>query len=350
MATPLKAQTAYNTALDIKNLEFKSLGADFSTVSEEEAIGGSALASNPTADNGKTALSLTVNGPLNGSFRWKVSSEYLFDKLVFRIDGSEVDFISGLRRWKTKSFSLSSGEHTLEWSYEKDGNNSKHADRGWVDYLVFNHALVLHGDKDIFHEIGNAFNDPGATYYDGSGPGQSVTTSDNVSNVSVQGNYTLTYSQGGLSVTRTVTVKDMTPPLITLQGDTEQNVMMGAPLYIDPGALAFDAFDGNVNVTVTGEVDTNKQGDYVITYNATDSTGNDAQSVIRTVHVLDTLRPVITLNGSGTIIQEATKPFIDPGARAQDNGDTAVLVNIGGTVNVNQLGGYTLTYNASDPS
>mgnify|MGYP006879403492 FL=1 len=136
LATPLKAQTAYNAALDIKNLEFKSLGADFSTVSEEEAIGGSALASNPTADNGKTALSLTVNGPLNGSFRWKVSSEYLFDKLVFRIDGSEVDFISGLRRWKTKSFSLSSGEHTLEWSYEKDGNNSKHADRGWVDYLV----------------------------------------------------------------------------------------------------------------------------------------------------------------------------------------------------------------------
>ena len=147
-----------------------------------------------------------------------------------------------------------------------------------------------------------------------------------------------------------MSVLDTTPPVITLRGDAIQNVLMGAPSYSDPGAVAYDAYEGTLGVTSSGVVDPTKQGDYIITYNAIDGSGNSANPVTRTVRVLDTLRPVISLNGAATVTQEAAEPYTDPGATALDNGDTPVAVSVSGNVDVNTLGSHVLTYNASDAS
>ena len=350
MALPTQAQTVYNTALDVNNLDFVNLGTYFSLDNEAGAEGGTALASNPTGNNGKATLRLKIEGPLSGTFNWKVSSEEQFDKLIFRIDGSEQDSIHGIKNWQTKSFNLGSGEHTLEWSYEKDNSGSKYQDRGWIDRLVLDPRLVVHGGSPLHHEVGTAFQDPGATYYDASNIGQPVGASSGVINASVPGNHTLTYTRGGLTATRTVSVLDTTPPVITLRGDAIQNVLMGAPSYSDPGAVAYDAYEGTLGVTSSGVVDPTKQGDYIITYNASDGSGNSANPVTRTVRVLDTLRPVISLNGAATVTQEAAEPYTDPGATALDNGDTPVAVSVSGNVDVNTLGSHVLTYNASDAS
>ena len=48
----------------------------------------------------------------------------------------------------------------------------------------------------------------------------------------------------------------------------------------------------------SGNVLTGVVGSYVLTYDYTDSNGNDAVQVTRTVNVVDTTNPVITLNGS----------------------------------------------------
>jgi len=46
-------------------------------------------------------------------------------------------------------------------------------------------------------------------------------------------------------------------------------------------------------VIASGTVDTNVVGDYILTYNYTDSHGNSAPQVTRTVRVVDTIPPFI---------------------------------------------------------
>jgi hypothetical protein len=70
------------------------------------------------------------------SFARKVSSEREYDFLRFYIDGVKRGEWSGEEDWGVVSFPLTSGVHTLEWSYEKDGSVSNGQDAAWVDSLV----------------------------------------------------------------------------------------------------------------------------------------------------------------------------------------------------------------------
>ena len=85
-------------------------------------------------------------------------------------------------------------------------------------------------------------------------------------------------------VTRTVTVADTTPPVITLLGDATVEVDQNTS-YTDAGATAVDAVDGVVDVVVTGSVDITTAGTYTLTYTATDSVGNTAE-ITRIVTVI----------------------------------------------------------------
>ena len=114
--------------------------------------------------------------------------------------------------------------------------------------------------------------------------------------------------------------------------------------YVDSGASATDAVDGTVTVTTSGTVDVNTAGTYTLTYSASDATGNVATSVTRTVTVVDTTAPVITLTGLASVTHELGTTYADAGATS-NGGDT---VTTSGTVDVNTAGTYTLTYSASD--
>lgn len=76
-------------------------------------------------------------------------------------------------------------------------------------------------------------------------------------------------------VVRTVVVKDTTAPVIKLKGNNEITLYENAT-YKDEGCTAIDNIDGDITekVVITGEVNTKKVGDYVITYTAVDSSGN----------------------------------------------------------------------------
>ncbi len=79
---------------------------------------------------------------------------------------------------------------------------------------------------------------------------------------------------------------DTIPPVITLEGGAEINVILDSE-FTDPGAVAIDNVDGNISeqIIVDGVVDTTQVGEYTITYNVTDSSGNAAEQVTRTVIV-----------------------------------------------------------------
>jgi hypothetical protein len=88
-----------------------------------------------------------------------------------------------------------------------------------------------------------------------------------------------------------VTVRDTTPPAITLLGDTPIIVEQNDP-YTDAGATALDAVDGNLTASITETwsepVNTAVAGDYTVTYRATDKAGN-VGAAVRTVTVVAAL-------------------------------------------------------------
>ena len=107
------------------------------------------------------------------------------------------------------------------------------------------------------------------------------------------GNYTVlvTNSYGDASNITTVTVSDTTPPVITLNGPNPMTVECHSA-FTDPGATALDACAGPVAVVVSGSVNTNTTGIYVLTYTASDGNGNSTNKT-RAVNVVDTTPPAI---------------------------------------------------------
>ena len=140
---------------------------------------------------------------------------------------------------------------------------------------------------------------------------------------------------------------DNVPPVLTVIGDNPATVELGAT-YIDQGATAFDEFHGATAVTSSGTVDTSTVGSYTITYTATDLDGNTATAT-RTVNVVDTTAPVVTVTGDNPATVELGTTYTDAGATATDlSGSVEVVTS--GTVDANTVGSYTLTYTATDAS
>lgn len=208
-------------------------------------------------------------------------------------------------------------------------------------------TITLNGDHQMTVECGS-FVDPGATanVCGGTVP---VTVSGTVE--SHPGTYTLTYraTSGGQTseATRIVTVEDTTRPVITLSGPNPMQVECHTA-FTDPGATATDACAGSVPVTVSGSVDPNTPGTYTLTYSATDGI-NPPSQVTRTVNVVDTKGPDITINGANPATVECHTSYTDAGATAFDTClNASIPVTPSGSVDVNTPGTYIITYTATD--
>ena len=149
-------------------------------------------------------------------------------------------------------------------------------------------------------------------------------------------------------------VTDTTAPVITLVGDAQITVEVGST-YTDLGATASDNYDGDItaDIVTVNNVDTSVIGSYTVTYNVTDSSGNAATEVTRTVNVTDTTAPVITLVGDAVVDLSVGDTYSESGATASDNYDgdiTADIVVGGDSVDTSTVGQYTVTYNVTDSS
>ena len=154
------------------------------------------------------------------------------------------------------------------------------------------------------------------------------------------------------SASSTAVEIEKTPPVITLIGDSTVNKAQDS-IYIDAGATAKDRDDNNLtqSITTVSNVDTSKIGEYTVTYNVTDSANVPAQEVIRTVIVVDTLAPVITLSGEETVtIEQGTEYNPILGATATDDIDGMLddQINTVSNVNTSIPGEYTVTYSVTN--
>ncbi|MDC0711935.1 DUF5011 domain-containing protein [Stigmatella sp. ncwal1] len=158
-------------------------------------------------------------------------------------------------------------------------------------------TLAVNGSLELTLECGvDAWQDPGVTATDACGP---VTVERYNSgedaygpgpNANAEGIYSVQYiarnQNGEANAVRTVTVNDTLPPVFQLNGGSQVAHTCGSQ-WVDPGVIAQDACYGDISqsVQVTGYVNGWVPGTYTVTYVATDSGGNAAPVLTRTVEV-----------------------------------------------------------------
>jgi PKD repeat protein len=176
--------------------------------------------------------------------------------------------------------------------------------------------------------------------------------------------YSLTDPSGNKAkpVTRVLIVQDTIAPKISIHGNMYDTVLVNTT-YND-SASAPDNDDKNVKISRSGTFYTafpsgkpDKLGTYTIIYNATDQCGNAAGSVVKTVTVVDTLAPKVTLLGDPTGAICKCTEYIDSGFAVKDNyWKSGFKIDTGGTFYVNHQfktnvsGLYFLQYTATDSS
>lgn len=251
------------------------------------------------------------------------------------------------------------GTYTITYDVSDSGGNPAIQQTRTVNVNDFtNPVITLVGTTPTYANLGTSYTDAGATASDNIDGNitANIVTSGSV-NISSAGSYTLSYNvadaagNNASQVTRTVIVQDQSIPVISLNGSANITHQQGT-VYSDAGASASDNIDGNItsSITVTGFVDANAAGTYTLNYNVSDSSGNDAVTVTRTITVADSIAPTISLTGSATVNHEQGTTYTDAGATASDNIDGNITTNIvvSGSVNVNAAGTYVLTYNVTD--
>jgi sugar lactone lactonase YvrE len=195
------------------------------------------------------------------------------------------------------SVMLPAGSHTITLTVTDTGGGSD------TDDVVVNitdtaaPVITVNGDNPMTVECHTTFTDPGATATDACAGSVPVNSSGTV-DTDTPGPYTITYTASDgthtATATRTVIVVDTTPPVVTLNGPNPMTVECHTS-FADPGATASDSCDASVPVSVSGSVNVNAPGPYTLTYTATDDSGNTGVAT-RTVNVVDTSGPTITLN------------------------------------------------------
>ena len=213
-------------------------------------------------------------------------------------------------------------------------------------------TITILGDAVMNHELGDTYNDAGVLLEDLDPRTVTLVTTGSV-NESVLDTYEITYtatdaSGNSATATRTVFVTDTTGPTVTVVGDNPVTVELG-DTYTDAGVLLEDLDPRAITLDTTNEVDVFAPGEYTVTYTATDSSGN-ATTATRTVNVVDTTAPTITILGDAVMNHELGDTYNDAGVLLEDLDPRTVTLVTTGSVNESVLDTYEITYTATDAS
>ncbi len=168
-------------------------------------------------------------------------------------------------------------------------------------------VITLLGNQYVSIDVNTPYVDAGATasdnvdgditarivktiiYYDWGSEQSAIEVSE--VNSSVAGTYQIdydvddTYGNCAETVSRYVDVIGCNvPPSLYLDGDNNVTLFVGAS-YTEFGATAYDCMERQLDVNITGDVNTSTVGTYTVTYTATDASGHVA-TVVRNIHVV----------------------------------------------------------------
>lgn len=142
-------------------------------------------------------------------------------------------------------------------------------------------VFTLNGDEHITINLNEEYQDMGVTIKKGNDDLSSKVVITNNVDASNVGNYTITYSYEGMTLTRYVEVKKLN--YFSLLGDSNVYLLLNGK-YTDPKAELYkDGVDRSNEITVDGEFDSTKIGNYQISY----SSSLEDDSLYRNIYVSD---------------------------------------------------------------
>lgn len=160
--------------------------------------------------------------------------------------------------------------------------------------------LILNGNYIEYVEVNSEYIDKGAIAYSSTGETLNVSTptiklNDEITSqidTSDLNTYNIIYevtdtSRLTTSATRTVIIRDTIPPTITIPTDTTLYTDEVSSFDAEDGIIITDNFDNNPLLTIDNTV-ANIPGNYVVTYTATDSSGN-SKTERRVINVVENL-------------------------------------------------------------
>ena len=219
-------------------------------------------------------------------------------------------------------------------------------------FLLKKPSVTLIGDKVEKISYKSEFIDNGVTVkYHGKDITSKVVLSTNI-NTNELGEYEISYKIpyifGTYTYKRKANVVDDMAPEIILEGEAEYKISYNKK-YKEPGYKAIDNYDGDITERVTITPKIVNDGETDIYYKVTDSSGN-VQEKKRQIYIVDGVKPILELNGDGTVILNVGEEYKEQGAKAQDekDGDLTERIEISGEVNTSQEGTYAITYSVKD--
>ena len=224
-------------------------------------------------------------------------------------------------------------------------------------------VIKLEGSSLVTITVDDTYTEQGATCEDNVDADKPATVGGDTVDTSTVGQYTVTYdctdssNNEATQVSRTVNVQsapDTDAPVIIITGSANIQLTVDET-YTELGATCEDNVDADKPATVGGDtVDTSTVGQYTVTYDCTDTAGNVATQVLRTVNVQsapDTDAPVIIITGLTNIQLTVDETYTEQGATCEDNVDADKPATVGGdTVDTSTVGQYTVTYDCTDSS
>lgn len=242
----------------------------------------------------------------------------------------------------------------IYYAYDPAGNESNILTRTVTVVDTIAPTIMLNGDSEITLELGEYYIEYRAIAIDNSSDSIIVVRSGEVDTMSV-GTYIVSYNAMDTSgneantVTRTIHIIDTTIPVLSLVGESEITVELGSQ-YNEPGISVVDLSDEMLGYEASSSLDIMTVGSYIVTYNCADASGNQAEAITRTVHVIDTTAPVVELNGEDVIYVEYGDIYQELDAIVHDLSSDSLTVEIKGVVLQSIIGTYTLRYSAVDAS
>ncbi len=282
------------------------------------------------------------------------------------IDDTEGDISSSITK-VTDLDMLFTGIYYMTYSV-KDAGGNEALPITRVIYVVNDQTkpvITLNGSDTVRIEVFSAYTEDGATALDNKdGNVSNAIVISGMVNTDVLGVYELKYlvnDQAGnkASKSRIVIVKDSQKPVI-VNNDADANREVKVQIlsiFIDRTKVT-DNYDNPIDLVQTNGpatpdgVDTRFKGTYTLIYNATDVSGNMADTKTYKYIVDDYVGPTIVLNTLDTIIHPVNKPYSSVQASVYDNYYANTQLSITKTSNVvfYKLGLYFDEYKATDGS
>jgi hypothetical protein len=211
--------------------------------------------------------------------------------------------------------------------------------------------IIINGGTEVTIEYGGEYEELGGVVL--LEDGMHILTIDGTVNDLVVGDYTINYSYTDsnsveYNMSKTVHIIDTVVPEITLLGDAEITLEFG-DLYTEPFVVVLDNYDQELVVDVVTDLDLDNLGTYTISYSTTDSSGNISDTVTRTIIIVDTTSPEITLNSVEFYYVTLDSDFVEPGLTIIDNYPLDDIVyTIIGEVDTSVEGENVITYMVTD--